>query len=326
MATNTPHSKSRVALRGLAITVATLCLYPCSPTTPATASTTGERPTSSYGWPIKPFHSQHPVRGFFGDPRVDWEIPNVRRMYRFHFGVDVSAPDGTAVYATTSGRITVQSEAVVVTRADGVELEYWHVVPTVRTGDRATAYRTVVGRIAHGWEHVHFSERRAGTYVNPLRLGAMGPYEDTTAPVVRGIRLQRGLHKVNRFRVAGRVSLVANCFDVTPVAVPAPWNGKPVTPALVRWRLTGPRGAVFGWRTAVDFRLTIPSYHAYHHVYASGTRQNRSYLAGQYYFLLAKGWNSDSVADGVYSLEVAVADAAGNTARRSQRVVISNHV
>jgi murein DD-endopeptidase MepM/ murein hydrolase activator NlpD len=175
MATYTPHSKSRVALRGLAITVATLCLYPCSPTTtPATASTTtGERPTSSYGWPIKPFHSQHPVRGFFGDPRVDWEIPNVRRMYRFHFGIDVSAPDGTAVYATASGRITVQSEAVVVTRGDGVDLEYWHVVPTVRTGDRATAYRTVVGRIAHGWGHVHFSERRAGAYVNPLRPGAL---------------------------------------------------------------------------------------------------------------------------------------------------------
>jgi murein DD-endopeptidase MepM/ murein hydrolase activator NlpD len=189
MPTKTPHSKSRVALRGLAISIATLCLSALAPATIATASTTaGGKPASSYGWPVKPFHRQHPVRGFFGDPRVDWEIPQVRRLYRFHFGVDISAPDGSAVYATTSGSISVRGEVVSVTRADGVVLEYWHVRPLVTSGQRAVAYRTVVGRVEQGWGHVHFSERRGTSYVNPLRGGAMSPYVDRTAPVVRGIK------------------------------------------------------------------------------------------------------------------------------------------
>ena len=52
----------------------------------------------SYGWPLKPFDQQHPVRGFFCDPRI-----GDKGGKAFHFGVDVSAPDGTAVYAVEGG-------------------------------------------------------------------------------------------------------------------------------------------------------------------------------------------------------------------------------
>ncbi len=43
----------------------------------------------AYGWPVKPFHRQHPVRGYFGDPRV---------------GLD---PDGTIhrTFHSRSGRL-----------------------------------------------------------------------------------------------------------------------------------------------------------------------------------------------------------------------------
>src|SRR5262245_35560893 len=53
----------------------------------------------AYGWPVKPFDRQHPVRGVFGDPRIG------ETSHSFHFGVDVSAPDGTPVYATATGTV-----------------------------------------------------------------------------------------------------------------------------------------------------------------------------------------------------------------------------
>src|SRR6476659_5780038 len=54
----------------------------------------------TYARPIKPFRQQHPVRGFFGDPR----IANDGESRQLHFGIDISAPNGTPVYATLSGQ------------------------------------------------------------------------------------------------------------------------------------------------------------------------------------------------------------------------------
>src|SRR5712691_4434527 len=128
----------------------------------------------SYGWPVQPFHQQHPVRAFFGDPRIAGTPKPGRGS--FHFGVDVSAPDGTAVYATISGQIVVEPERpeTVAIRADDrrTVFAYWHVVPSVRNGQRAVAYETVVGHIARGWSHVHFAESHDGRYLNPRRPGA----------------------------------------------------------------------------------------------------------------------------------------------------------
>jgi hypothetical protein len=111
---------------------------------------------------------------------------------------------------------------------------------------------------------------------------------------------------------------------VTPLSVPAPWNDKPVTPAVVRWRLTGSKGQALPWRTAVDFRRSIPPDSAFHSVFAAGSRQNRSYRPGQYLFFLAHGWDTASVRNGVYRLELAVADAAGNRTTFAQRIVVAN--
>ena len=129
----------------------------------------------SYGWPVKPFDRQHPVRGFFGDPRIGEAADGHVDRQTFHFGIDISAPNGTAVYATASrhGRLGAASS-----RDDrGPEpttarsIAYWHIVPTVRNGQHAIAYRTVLGHIAKGWDHVHFAELLDGRYVNPLRPG-----------------------------------------------------------------------------------------------------------------------------------------------------------
>ena len=163
----------------------------------------------------------------------------------FHFGIDISCPNGTAVYATLDGVVRLESfrpETVAVVGRDGhTEFQYWHIKPAVRNGQRVQAYVTVVGWAEPPWEHVHFSERRDGVYVNPLRPGALGPFADTTKPWLEQLRAEVGGRPVSIAR--GAVDLVVEAYDETPIRVPGRWGGKPVTPALLRWRLTTAVGA-----------------------------------------------------------------------------------
>jgi hypothetical protein len=258
------------------------------------AAATARRPYS-YGWPVKPFGRQHPVRGFFGDPRIG----NHGRSRQFHFGVDISAPNGTPVYATITGTVwmhPLHETTVAVVGRDGTELSYWHVVPAVRNGQHAVAYRTVIGHIEAPYGHVHFSEARNGRYLNPLRPGALGPFEDDTRPWVRSVAEARG------------GSIVAEVYDETPLAVPRPWHDLPVMPALVRWQLrSATGGTLLPWRTVVDFRRTIPPASAYDAVWAAGTTQNHVRAPGRFRLLLAA-----DLAPGRYLVEVAVRDVSGN--------------
>ena len=245
-----------------------------------------------YGWPVKPFNRQHPVRGFFGDPRIGGAHGTSKQ---FHFGVDVSAPNGTPVFATISGTVSfIHPDALSVSAGDGLAFEYWHIVPTVRAGQRVKAYETAIGHVEKPWAHVHFSERRNGTYVNPLRAGAMRPFVDDADPRVRAIHLRDG-------------ELTADVEDETPIAVPAPWSSLPVMPAVVRWRIAGKR-----WQTVVDFRTSIPSASAFHAIYAHATRQNHANLPGLYRIRLASG----SAVSGLRGrdVQVEVLDAGGNRA------------
>ena len=269
----------------------------------------------AYGWPVKPFHAQHPVRGFFGDPRITYT-----GRKQFHFGIDISARNGTAVYATLSGRVYVEGEVVTVVGTGGVEFSYWHVVPTVRTGKYVTAYRTVVGHIVKPNGHVHFSEAHNGVFVNPLRRGALAPYVDHTKPTVRSIRIERGGRAVAQGGVSGTVDLVARVADTTPLAVRRPWFHMPVVPALVRWRIVG----LTRWNVAADFRRVIPLPSAFHSYYAAWTRQNRPARAGRYGIYLRHGWDSTAVEDGTYRIEVVASDIRGNSTHLRVPLHIAN--
>ena len=252
----------------------------------------------SYRWPVKPFDRQHPVRGFFGDPR----IANHGRSRQFHFGIDISAPNGTPVYATTTGRIWIHarhSTTIAVVGEDGVEHSYWHVVPVVRTGDRAVAYRTVLGHIEAPYGHVHLSESRDGRYLNPLRPGALGPFADHTRPAVLSLRAERG-------------DLVVSVADETPLAVPRPWHDLPVMPSLVRWRVLDRAGrAVSGWNDVVDFHLTIPPAYEFDSTWAPGAMQNHVRAPGRYRLFLSRGLDERDLRGRV--VEVAVSDSRGNS-------------
>jgi hypothetical protein len=274
------------------------------------------RPASSetyaYRWPVKPFDRQHPVRGFFGDPR----IANHGESRQFHFGIDISAPNGTPVYATLTGRAYIHplhETTIAIVAGDGTEFSYWHVVPVVRTGERVIAYQTVIGHIEAPYGHVHFSEKRSGRYLNPLRRGALGPYSDATTPLGHSAVLDPD------------GSLVGEAYDETPIAVPRPWYDLPVMPAVVRWRLVDTHGkAVIGWRTAVDFRLTIPAASQFDRIWAAGVSQNHVRAPGHYRLTLATSAELQALRAGRYTVEIAASDTRDNASRARFALTLSD--
>ena len=320
----------------------------------AAAVATGEAPvaraahsSAPYGWPVKPFHHAHPIRGAFGDPRTLFSVAPTMAgvltgsgLFSFHEGVDISAPNGTAVYPVRDGRVTTASleksrERVVVDSPDGVRFEYWHITPRVRVGDLVTTDRTVLGTILKPNGHVHLTEVHGGRPVNPLAPGHLTPYADTTAPTVRsiGIRLASGGAAFANF-VRGRVDLVADAYDTPSLPVPGIWHAMPVTPALVTWRIQTWTGkVVVSERVAADFRATIPPDADFWTVYARGTFQNMS-VFGRHYSWLQPGCflfrltrtplDTRQLPDGVYDVVVTATDIRGNSSSLASRFSVHN--
>jgi hypothetical protein len=259
-----------------------------------------------YSWPLKPFDRPHPVRAYFNDPRISGS------SRAFHFGIDISAPNGTPVYAVAAGKVHLE-DARAISVADGdVDFGYWHVVPAVRHLEQV-ARRQLLGHVAAPWLHVHFAERRGGTYRNPLRPAGLTPWTDTTRPQVTAIRFMRNGRELPAAAVFGAVDVVAEAHDPVPLSVPAPWHGLPVTPARIRWRVLRGGAVVRKWHTPVDFTKGLLPQDRYKTIYASGTRQNRAGKPGLYRFYLAHTWSTQQLPDADYRLEVEASDLAGNT-------------
>jgi hypothetical protein len=255
----------------------------------------------AYDWPVAPFHRQHAIRGAFDDPR---SLPGFAGG-SFHFGVDIVAPDGTAVYAVAPGTVYRYPDAVAVQEPDGREFSYWHiaaVVPehvTVRVGE-------LLGFVRAGFGHVHFAEGDGEGYLNPLRPGALQPFVDDTTPVVGPIDV---------YQVGAEIDATAEAYDPPPLAPPPPWNGARWAPALVRWRLLRDGTDVIRWRTAADFRTSWLPPGKFRQIYAPGTVQNLPGRPGRYVFWLARGL---FLSAGAYELQVTAADTRGNIGRDAE--------
>jgi hypothetical protein len=305
------HLNSTSALARIALASGSL-FFLASPS--AAQSTSGQ---AGYGWPLKPFHTQHPIRGKFGDPRIGLSRVGVERS--FHFRVDIAAPDGTAVYATITGRVRVPHaghDVVSISGPNGRVFSYWHVVPAVATGTQATAYATLIGHVAAGWGHVHFAELRRGTALNPLRPGGLTPYRDSAPPVIVGVGVPRAGLAVAPRHVRGRIDLVVQAYDAPSRLLPLDWREARFAPTFVRWCLVAPAGTR-ACSTAVDFRRTLPRNDAYPGIYAYHTHQNRPQRRGHYLIYLVRNWDPTRAAPGRYRLDLAVSDEQGNTARAS---------
>jgi murein DD-endopeptidase MepM/ murein hydrolase activator NlpD len=300
---------------------------------------------ASYGWPVKPFDQQHPVRGSFADPRSVFRgAPTPRGLMHsqcacsYHQGIDVAAPDGTAVYAVRDGYVrTVTPDWVEVDSPGGSAFQYWHIGAAVHVGDHVEALRDVVGHILKGSKHVHLTELRDGRPVNPLAPGHIGPYEDTTIPTVDEIMFRSsdtGPELLPEF-VHGSVELVAAASDTPAIRVPGQWNGLPVTPAKLTFRITTfPGGDVaVPETTAMDVTRELPATSDMWHTYARGTHMNMVqmgvhrywYNPGVYLFKLTpRLWNTRQLEDAVYRLTVTAWDTAGNHSSSSQIFQVHN--
>jgi hypothetical protein len=274
-------------------------------------------PARAYDWPVKPFDRQHPVRGFFGDPRI------LRESHGLHWGVDISAPNGTPVYAIEEGTAFLDgARSVAVRAANGHTFAYWHIVPAVRDRQRVRRHQ-VLGHVEPPWAHVHLGESIGGRRVNPLRSGGLAPFRDPTRPSASSLTVERDGVPLAGRRASGRVDLVVEAHDETPLAVPAPWDAKPVAPALVRWRIAGAAGSPGRWTVAADFRGLFPVT-AFGDVYARWTRQNKAGRCGRYRFVLRRDWDTRQLVDGLYRVEVEVSDLAGNAGRYAAAITVAN--
>lgn len=343
MRTQTPHIKPSLAqlLALAALILAAVTVASSLQAVPARAS---DATNASYAWPVKPFDREHPVRGNFGDPRTTFTgAPTViglrsTGIFAYHFGIDISAPDGTAVYPVRNGTARVfGAHNVAVDSGGGRTAQYWHLVPAVRTGQRVTAYHTVLGRVQKSFEHVHFSEFSNGIPVNPLAPGHLTPYTDHREPSVHRItfRVSDTTPDLLPESVYGKITIVAEVSDQTSQSVPGIWHGLPVAPARITWRIERARDnkIVLPTRTAFDVRVSLPDRATFWSHYARGTRQNCSTfgtqrawrLPGTYlYRLTPTAFATQRLANGIYQIVVTAEDVAGNTSSAHQVFIVRN--
>jgi Peptidase family M23 len=306
--------------------------------------------SGTYGWSVKPFDRPHQIRGAFGDPRTQFHGPPTRATlysgsgkFLFHEGVDITAPDGTAVYPVAPGTVIRQTdEMVTIDCGNGRAFEYWHIRPRVHMGERVIAGKTLLGRIRRGESHVHLTELAHGYPINPVRSGALGPYVDSTTPRVLGISLRESQGAPDEMPpfVRGSVYVLAEATDYAePIDTPGLrdpriYRNWPVAPARVTWRIESWDGrVVVGERVARDVRRSLPDDSRFWDTFARGTYQGQSvfgphysYLQpGHYVFNLAGGrFDTRALRDGVYDLVVTAEDVAGHRDVESLRFTVHN--
>ena len=290
---------------------------------------------TEYPWPIEPFHEQHAIRGYFGDPRTVFRDPTDPQLgaFSFHNGVDIVAAVGTPVYPVVDGVVTeVRVNEAVVTSEDGRRIfQYWHIAPDVAVGQRVEAERDVLGEVTAPARHVHLTEITDGVVQNPLQPYHLTPYRDDTVPTVDGLylRLSDG-RELRPGHVSGTIELVARAQDTPALPVPEPWTDLPVGPAIVGFELTTTAGReVIPPQTPADFARTEPGNRAFFDVYAPGTFQNDPAVgrhlfrgaAGEYlYELTPHGLDTSALEPGRYVVTVTAQDTCGNTGSLSEPI------
>lgn len=140
--------------------------------------TTGCRPYGAeFGWPIKPFHREHGIRAAL----------NELRPGSLHVGLDIQARGGAAVYAVQAGVADVLTASGPNARVQVGNYIYWHIDPSVQTGEAVKPFMTIIGHVMAHYGHLAFSElNAAGDYVNPLRPGGivLAPYANHARPEI----------------------------------------------------------------------------------------------------------------------------------------------
>jgi murein DD-endopeptidase MepM/ murein hydrolase activator NlpD len=263
----------------------------------------------SYGWPLKPFNRPHPVRANLNDPRNGHGDAK-----SFHFGIDISAPDGTPVYAVEPGRAFVtRGRMSVAVKGVSRTFGYWHIKPAVRNHQPIRLHQLIgyTNSEDGGGLHVHLAERRGNEYLNPLRPGGIGPYFDRTPPKVLSVEFLRNGREVDASALSGRVDVVAEVVDTTSTHVPSPWSNLPVSAARIRWGISNDSRSVVSQRMVVNSDHWLPG-KLYDAIFASGTSQNYVGAPGHYRYYLARGFRASRLPAGISRLRIDATDTRGN--------------
>lgn len=109
-----------------------------------------------------------------------WRIHPIYGDWRFHYGVDLSAPQGTPIYASRGGQVTTTAyEAggagyyVSINHLDGFTTRYLHMTHYIVSPGQYVAAGQVIGYCGSTGgstgPHLHFSVYYNGTAVNPAQ-------------------------------------------------------------------------------------------------------------------------------------------------------------
>ncbi len=137
-----------------------------------TDTTPSTQAPSSSGW-IKPLKS-YTITSPFG-----MRVHPITGVYKMHEGVDMSAPQGTPIYAAKSGKVTTTSYQaggagyyVSINHGDGFSSIYMHMTHyIVKPGNYVNAGQVIgyVGSTGGSTgPHLHFGISYNGKYVNPM--------------------------------------------------------------------------------------------------------------------------------------------------------------
>lgn len=116
---------------------------------------------------------------YFSSP-FGWRIHPIHGDWRFHYGVDLSAPQGTPIYASRSGVVTTTAyEAggagyyVSINHMDGFTTRYLHMTHYIVSPGQYVAAGQVIGYCGSTGgstgPHLHFSVYYNGVAVNPAK-------------------------------------------------------------------------------------------------------------------------------------------------------------
>ena len=126
--------------------------------------------TSGWRWPVRGW-----ISSGFGERSFDGDT-------EMHYGIDIVVPEGTAVRASRSGRVTEARAdfergwgwTIIVDHGDGWKTRYAHLSRlSARSGDRVSAGQ-VIGRSGNSGRstgpHLHYGTYQDGVPKNPLAL------------------------------------------------------------------------------------------------------------------------------------------------------------
>ena len=132
----------------------------------------GENPPSDATWVT-------PVSGYTITSPFGMRVHPILGTSRMHNGIDMACAQGTPIYATRAGTVTVASyqaggagNYVSINHLDGFASIYMHMTNYVVSAGQSVSQGQLIGYVGSTGlstgPHLHFGISYAGTYVNPL--------------------------------------------------------------------------------------------------------------------------------------------------------------